>query len=421
MISHVHKIIKLIILIIVVYTLAGCVAKNQEVNQNQETFQDQEELDNLDTTIDLDADQEPEEPEQDASISITSDDEELVDDIIITDAPDNSLADSSEKETEAVVSGIPSTVSDKEEVDENWDETVELIFEETSETVYATANVNIRSEYTTNVDNVVSILMQGTSIKRIGLQEEWSKVMYKNEVCYMKTTYLTTKKPVADAQVTVSPTPSQNEDSDHSSDDNSETNFVENLDIASDINQLVCVIGEGSSNCTVSFHIKDEDGSWKQQFSTTGEVGSKGISYNKREGDKKTPAGLFSFTLAFGLKSDPGSILPYRKITEYDYWVDDVDSPHYNTWVNTQENPGEYKGEHLIEHDPSYTYALNISYNSERAPGLGSAVFLHCFNGKGYTTGCIAISEKSMKTLIQEIDSSTMILIVPNIKDLANY
>ena len=365
--KYISKVSKLMILILMSLSLIGCGAQEREVLQEQGNLQDQ-----VNSQDQVDS-------EKIKSEKINS---------ISTDKNVNDLL------TKKVLQ--ETKVKNK------------IKFKKTDEMVYATANVNIRSSYTTNMKNVISVLNKGKSIKRIGIQKEWSKILYQDNSYYIKSNYLTLQKPVVAVTVTTTPT-------------SPDKNFVASLNLASEINQLVCVIGNGGSSCTVSFHIKDSKGKWKQQFSIAGDNGSKGISYNKREGDKKTPAGLYSFTLSFGIKADPGAILPYRKITDYDYWVDDVGSIYYNSWVNSKETPGEYSSEHLIDHNPSYNYALNISYNSDRIPGKGSAMFLHGYNGTGRTTGCIAISEKCMKTLIQTIDSSTKILIVPSSKDLSNY
>jgi L,D-peptidoglycan transpeptidase YkuD (ErfK/YbiS/YcfS/YnhG family) len=240
-----------------------------------------------------------------------------------------------------------------------------------------------------------------------------------------------TMAPDADTKATVTPaptlTPAPTDLPEASDREESETevtgdySFVETLSTLKDTDKLVCVIGSGGSDCTVSFHKKDKKGQWIQMFSIDGDCGSDGITFHKREGDNKTPAGLYSFTLAFGLKSDPGAFLGYRKITEFDYWIDDVNNPYYNTWVNANDTPGDYSSEHLIEHNPSYNYALNINYNADCTPGLGSAVFLHCYNDIGFTTGCIAIPESNMKTLVKEVDSATRILILPKEEDLSNY
>jgi L,D-peptidoglycan transpeptidase YkuD (ErfK/YbiS/YcfS/YnhG family) len=276
----------------------------------------------------------------------------------------------------------------------------EIVFKKTSETVYATVNVNIRSSYTTKEDNIVSVLKKGNSVKRIGINKEWSKVMFQNKIRYIKSSYLTLKKPNEAAE---------------------KEDFVSKLKISEELDQLIVVVGNGGADSTVSFHTKDFKGTWTQQFSIDGDNGSNGITYKKRDGDKKTPAGLFELTVAFGIKTDPGALLSFRQITKYDYWIDDLDSPYYNTWVNSKETPGNYKTEHLIDHNPSYNYAVNINSNPKNIPGNGSAIFLHCYNGTGRTTGCVAIAEKYMKSLIKQLDSSAKILIVPNADALKNY
>ncbi len=395
MMKHVQKIILFIIIITACLALIGCDGKKQAISLNEDTFITQEDS-----------------PEDDISIADTS-------------IADTSIADISIADTSKVNDRTDTTSSDNKDTEESdkieaevVENDAEIVFIETSDTVYATSNVKIRSSYSTEENNIVSVLKKGDSVNRIGSQKEWSKVLYQDEICYIKADYLTLAKPIVEE--TSTPTPSVTK-SENTAVPAFEESFVADLSLAADINQLVCVIGEGGSNCTVSFHTKDTEGKWQQQFSIAGDNGSKGITYNKTEGDKETPAGLYSFTLAFGIKPDPGANIPYRQITDYDYWVDDVTSPYYNTWVNSQELPGDYNSEHLIDHNPSYNYALNIDYNWECNPELGSAIFLHCYNGLGRTTGCIAISEEGMKTLIQEIDSSAKILIVPSSAELANY
>ncbi len=377
---------------------------------------------------------------------------------------DNHILDSQEVFNEEIETSQPEATAIPEE------ETVlEENFKEVEETVYATTNVKIRSHYTTKANNVIAILKTGDAIKRIGIGKEWSKVEYNNLACYISSAYLTTKeepptvtdKPTAtptstptptpsstptptfaptpiqtpseepsmpseeEAEVIITPAPTPDPDT-TDAEDNTPTvtgdySFVETLSLGKDLDKLVCVIGSGSSNCIVSYHRKDQNGQWVQIFTVDGDCGLEGITYHKREGDNKTPAGLYSFTLAFGLKTDPGAFLNYRRITEYDYWINDINSPYYNTWVNSTDTPGNYTTEHLVDHNPSFNYVLNINYNPDNTPGLGSAIFLHCYNGSGFTSGGIAIPEDHMKTLVKEVDSSTRILIVPKESDLSLY
>ena len=63
------------------------------------------------------------------------------------------------------------------------------------ETVYATRNVNIRTEPTVN-SHSPGQLLRGESVLRIGVSGDgWSAVLYKDEVCYIASKYLTTQQP----------------------------------------------------------------------------------------------------------------------------------------------------------------------------------------------------------------------------------
>ena len=203
-----------------------------------------------------------------------------------------------------------------------------------------------------------------------------------------------------------------------------QSDFVAALGISEETDSILVVIGDGGSRATLSFHTRDSQGIWVQQFETDADVGKNGITGNqeeKREGDGCTPSGCYAFLTAFGIAQDPGALLAYRKVTEKSYWVDDVDSPYYNQWVDAGTTPGSFASEHLIDHDPSYQYALALDYNKECIPGKGSAIFLHCKSGKGKTTGCVAVDKGIMKSILQQADENTRIVIVQNTEDLKKY
>ena len=46
---------------------------------------------------------------------------------------------------------------------------------------------------------------------------------------------------------------------------------------------------------------------------------------------------MYRFTMAFGLKANPGTILPYHQIVDGDYYVDDGNSRYYNKLANTKQ------------------------------------------------------------------------------------
>ena len=66
----------------------------------------------------------------------------------------------------------------------------------------------------------------------------------------------------------------------------------------------------------------------------------------------------------------------------------------------------------IIDYIYHYQYCLNISYNEEGTPGLGSAIFLHCLGPvKPFTGGCVAIPEDHMRYVMQHIDADTVVVI----------
>lgn len=186
-------------------------------------------------------------------------------------------------------------------------------------------------------------------------------------------------------------------------------------EIVSGTDRVLVVRGQGGSAVRAAYYLA-ENGTWSAVFETEGVWGLNGCSYDKREGDRKTPCGVYGFNRAFGILDDPGSLLPYHKLTEADYWVDDPDSAHYNRMVNADETERDWdSAEHLIRIDPYYHYVLSLTYNEEAVPGKGSAIFLHC-TAEGYpgSSGCICIPEPEMKTVMTTADENTRIVILEN-------
>lgn len=66
---------------------------------------------------------------------------------------------------------------------------------ERDETVYATANVNIRTAPNTGAE-VIAVLTPGETVKRVGYSETWSQVIYQKKTYYIASAYLSTEKPV---------------------------------------------------------------------------------------------------------------------------------------------------------------------------------------------------------------------------------
>ena len=183
------------------------------------------------------------------------------------------------------------------------------------------------------------------------------------------------------------------------------------LDAASQTDQIVLVEYTGGSSATLSVHEK-QNGVWVQLWDTKAYVGKNGIG-KTIEGDKKTPTGTYNLTTPFGIKDDPGAKLPYLKVTKYHYWCGDSNSEYYNKLVDSRETGREYTSsdEHLIDYKGVYNYCMFIDYNAAGVAGKGSCIFLHCKGKSSSTAGCVAVSEASMKKIIQWAKKGAKIVI----------
>jgi len=129
----------------------------------------------------------------------------------------------------------------------------------------------------------------------------------------------------------------------------------------------------------------------------------------KREGDKKAPAGIFPLEFAFGTKEFSPAAFPYRRTTRNDFWVDDARSRFYNQWVRMTEpgiKPDWNSAETLRRADGIYDYAIVVGHNRLRViPGHGSAIFIHAWYGPGVPTiGCTAMEKSRVKSLVEWLD-----------------
>ncbi|MBQ6540471.1 MAG: L,D-transpeptidase family protein [Oscillospiraceae bacterium] len=192
--------------------------------------------------------------------------------------------------------------------------------------------------------------------------------------------------------------------------------WVGKLDAAKDADQVLVVaaFSQEATDAWVALHEKQSDGSWHMVMTTPGFVGKNGLGKTK-EGDAKTPQGVFHFNRAFGIADDPGCIMPYVKLDNDHYWSGDYrDGYHYNELVSLKDYPDldVDNSEHPIEYIYHYQYCLNISYNEAGTPGLGSALFLHCLGpAKPFTGGCVAIPEDQMRYVMQHVDENTVVVI----------
>jgi hypothetical protein len=135
----------------------------------------------------------------------------------------------------------------------------------------------------------------------------------------------------------------------------------------------------------------------------------------KREGDGKSPAGIFALGTAFGYASEPlrGLKIPYLNLTSSIECVDDPVSKHYNRIVDRSVvAPDWNSSEHMRDVGESYRWGVVVDHNGTVTddanlpkPGGGSCVFLHIWHTYDQgTAGCTAMSETDLETLLGWLD-----------------
>ena len=125
----------------------------------------------------------------------------------------------------------------------------------------------------------------------------------------------------------------------------------------------------------------------------------------KKEGDGKSPCGVFQLHETFG--SEPavevGKVsFPYRQITRFHVGVDDPASKFYNRIVDSREVQQDWNHvEPMLRPDGLYRIGVVIEHNWTPIPSFGSCIFLHIWRGpRSPTDGCTAMAESDLWALI---------------------
>ncbi len=125
----------------------------------------------------------------------------------------------------------------------------------------------------------------------------------------------------------------------------------------------------------------------------------------KREGDMRSPAGVFALGTVHGYAASPGALrLPYRQASAELRCVDDPASPYYNQIVSIAETGERWRSaEHMRRDDALYELALDIQHNkSPVSAGDGSCIFAHVWSSADVpVSGCTALSRRDLRRLLE--------------------
>jgi len=195
--------------------------------------------------------------------------------------------------------------------------------------------------------------------------------------------------------------------------------------------ELLVVVNAGWDSLRGNLYaFKRENGKWRLQFSNAIVLGSKGLAVGdgiaklniqgpiKHEGDKRSPAGIFSIGTAFGYagKKDAAWI-KNRYVQAFDtlICVDDANSSNYNKIVDKDTAKHDYNSfEYMHLKKDYYKWGLFINHNSGKSvPGDGSCIFMHIWEDDHTgTDGCTAMADNNMLRILRWINAKKRPLLV---------
>lgn len=134
----------------------------------------------------------------------------------------------------------------------------------------------------------------------------------------------------------------------------------------------------------------------------------------KREGDGRSPAGVFPITALFGDGAAASEVgrsarLPWFPATPDLKCVDDPSSRYYNRLVDRLRVGKDWQScEDMLRQDGRYEIGAVVGYNCDPVlPGAGSCIFLHVWEAPGApTAGCTAMAREDMLALARWLDGA---------------
>ena len=189
----------------------------------------------------------------------------------------------------------------------------------------------------------------------------------------------------------------------------------------SDCRQLVVVRSPSDASTQASLKRFEKNGKeWKpvgEQVDVT--LGRSGLAWGrgenapqpgqqKREGDGKSPSGIYTFGKVFGYApaSEASFKMPYVQADEALECVDDSDSKFYNQLVDNKLVKKDWtSSEFMHRTDHQYRWGIVVNHNTPAQAQGGSCIFFHIWYEPGAaTSGCTALTEPNLLELLHWLD-----------------
>ena len=133
----------------------------------------------------------------------------------------------------------------------------------------------------------------------------------------------------------------------------------------------------------------------------------------KREGDGRSPAGVFNIGLAFGYPESVDTGLAYEAMQDSDWCVDVPGSPYYNRLVDSKtvgaaavaESTEPMRRDLHANGDQRYRLGFVIEHNARGIDRGGSCIFAHVWKSPDdATAGCTAMPDETLQAVLHWLD-----------------
>lgn len=147
-------------------------------------------------------------------------------------------------------------------------------------------------------------------------------------------------------------------------------------------------------------------------------IGENGLSLNKKEGDKKSPIGIFNLEKIYTYHEKIDTKMPYKKSTKNHICIDDINSKDYNKILEVNDKIKYKSYEKMLLKNITYEYVITVDYNSKNVKNVGSCIFLHVENPKKkFTSGCTSMKKDDIKNIVSWLDKNKKPILIQIPKD----
>jgi L,D-peptidoglycan transpeptidase YkuD (ErfK/YbiS/YcfS/YnhG family) len=183
---------------------------------------------------------------------------------------------------------------------------------------------------------------------------------------------------------------------------------------------LVCAENWTDDHGTLALFERTTGGGWREVADevpvTLGRnglawgIGLYGQRPSKREGDLRSPAGVFELEKIYGRDEvSPNDRFPYQQRDDAMEGIDDPRSRFYNRLVDVRRVGLRdwTHSEKVHADDPMFRWCVEVKHNWEQRPGYGSCIYLHIWHAPGHpTSGCTAMDSSALERIVRWLDAS---------------